>query len=1096
MENEKMKKTVELKKQLITGLLGLSLVCIPLLGTARAVAGGTIHSMQERNQANISVVGKVADESGVGLIGVNVSVLKGTAGTVTDLNGDFKLTAPKGSVLVVSYVGYITQKVEARPGVILKITLKEDAQMLDEVVAIGYGTVKRKDMTGSVGSVGNHELVAIPVVSPVEAMQGKLAGVRVTTPEGNPDAEVIIRVRGGGSITRDNTPLYIVDGFPVNSISDIPTADIESIDVLKDASSTAIYGSRGSNGIVLVTTKSGKAGKVTINYNAYVGLKKAATKINTLDIEDYLKWQYENFALADDLDSYTKAIGTWNSLPGIAKTISTTDWQDKVYGRTGNIFSQNLSISGGSEKLRFNFGYSRIDEKAILETSKFKRDNLSLKLNYEPNKKTNLEFSARYSSTKVFGDGQSDSSGDLNSVPSSSFGRIRHSIIQTPLTLNAENSDIVLDENDIDSGLEDPIVALNDNYKERARQNFNMNGAFTWHILKNLTFRADVGLDIYTNDLNYFFGTTTYESQNNTQADYKNLPVTQKTSVDRKTFRNTNTLSYDFKDWLPTKHTLNLMIGQENVVIRESKTTARIEGFPDFYDAKMAFNFSAQGTPTKYDQFFYQDDKMLSAFGRLNYDYMGKYLFSGTLRADGSSKFARGKRWGYFPSAALGWRIIEENWMKNTRDWLSNLKLRLSYGTSGNNNIPSGQTTKNYSITQSSWLNIASSYLTAGTTMSNTNLQWETTHSLNAGLDFGIFNNKLNGSIEIYKNNVKNLLMEMQVAGCGYNTQYQNVGETQNSGFEITLNYSAINKKDYGLDVTFTLGHNKNKVVSLGEMTSYTKASYWASTEVGADYIIEPEKPVGSIYGYITDGRYEVNDFTGYENGKWILKDGVADDSGVVGVVRPGSLKLKNKTEGDNVVNDNDKTIIGDANAFAVGGFSINGRLKGFDLNANFTYSIGNDIYNADKIDQTSTRSSMWRNMSDVMANGKRWTNIDANGNLINDATTLTSLNAGTTMWSPYTTKAVIHSWSVEDGSFLRLANLTVGYTLPKNMMKKVHIENLRVYTTASNLFCLTGYSGADPEVDCKRNYLICPGVDYSAYPKSRQFIFGVNLTF
>lgn len=1096
MKNAKTQSFVPFGKRLATGLLRFSLVCCPVIGATYAQAGETNFVVQGITQTQTRVTGKVVDESGEVLIGVNVSVLKGTVGTVTDMNGTFKLDVPSGSMLVVSYIGYVTLKIEARAGAPMQIILKEDAQMLDEVVAIGYGTVKRKDMTGSVGSVGNQELVAIPVASPVEAMQGKLAGVRVTTPEGNPDAEVIIRVRGGGSITRDNTPLYIVDGFPVNSISDIPTADIESIDVLKDASSTAIYGSRGSNGIVLVTTKSGKAGKVTVNYNAYVGVKKAATKINTLGTEDYLKWQYENFALSDDLASFTKAIGTWNNLSGIAGTIPTTDWQDEVYGRPGNTFSQNLSISGGTEKLRFNFGYSHIDEKAILETSKFKRDNLSLKLNFEPNKKTKLEFSARYSRTKVLGDGQSDSAGDLSSVPASSFGRIRHSVIQTPLTLDAENSDIVLDENDVDSGLENPIVALNDNYKERIRQNFNMNGAFTWNIVKNLSFRTDVGLDIYENDLKYFFGATTYESQNNTQAAYKNLPVTQKTGVDRRTFRNTNTLSYDFRDLLPGEHSLNFMIGQENVVIRESKITARVEGFPDFYDAQMAFNFSAQGTPTKYDEFFYQDDKMLSVFGRLNYDYKGRYLFSGTLRADGSSKFARGNRWGYFPSVALGWRVVEESWMESAKDWLSNLKLRLSYGISGNNNIPSGQTTKNYSITQSSWLNIADSYLTAGTAMNNTNLQWETTHSLNVGLDFGFFNNKLNGSLEVYKNNVKNLLMEMQVAGCGYNTQYQNVGETQNSGFEITLNYTAVNTKDYGLDFAFTLGRNKNKVVSLGDMQSYTKASYWASTEVGADYIIEPGKPVGSIYGYVTDGRYEISDFAGYENGKWVLKDGVADDSGVVGVVRPGTLKLKNMTEGDNIVNDDDKTIIGDANAFAVGGFSINGRVKGFDLNANFTYSIGNDIYNADKIDQTSTRGSLWRNMSDEMAGGKRWTNIDANGNLVNDASVLATLNANTTMWSPYTTKAVIHTWAVEDGSFLRLANLTVGYTLPKGLMKKVYIENLRFYVTASNLFCLTGYSGADPEVDCKRNYLICPGVDYSAYPKSRQFVFGVNLTF
>jgi TonB-linked SusC/RagA family outer membrane protein len=1094
MENALSKGHGGMKRVLVARLLKYSL-CVPLIAASPYVAAEPILSAQVVNQNTVRITGSVVDETGEPLIGVNVSLVKGTTGTVTDVNGEFKLNVPEGSLLLISYVGYINQKVEAHSKTPMRIVLKEDAQMLDEVVAIGYGTVKRKDMTGSVGSVGNQDLVAVPVASPVEAMQGKLAGVRVTTPEGNPDADIIVRVRGGGSITSDNTPLYIVDGFPVNSISDIPTADIESIDVLKDASSTAIYGSRGSNGIVLVTTKSGKAGKVSVNYNAYVGIKKAASKVDVLSTEDYLKWTYENFALRNELSTYTNLFGSYSQIPSLAQTIDTTDWQDEVYGRTGNTFSHNLNISGGSDKLRFTFGYNHMDEKAILYGSKFKRDNLSLKLNYEPNKKTKLEFAARYSHTNVYGDGQGDTSGELNQSPSGSFSRMQHAVMQTPLTLGVENSGMVLDESDIDTGLTDPIVALNDNYKERTRQNFNMNGAFTWNIIKNLTLRTDVGLDVYDNTLKYFYGSSTYESQNNTQAAYKNLPVTNSTLVNRRTFRNTNTLSYDFKDLLPKNHNMNFMIGQENIVISENKTTARVEGFPDFYDAQMAFHYSAQGSPTKYNQYYNQDDKMVSFFGRLNYDYKGRYLFSGTVRADGSSKFARGNRWGYFPSAALGWRILEEDWMESAKSWLSNLKLRLSYGISGNNNIPSGQTTKNYSISQSSWLNIASSYLTAGTSMNNANLKWETTHSFNVGLDFGLFNNKLNGSIEYYKNNVKDLLMEMQVAGCGYNTQYQNVGETQNSGVELTLNYTAINKKDYGLDFAFTLGHNVNKVVSLGSMTSYTKASQWASTEVGSDYIIQPGKPVGSIYGYVTEGRYEVSDFDGYVNGKWVLKSGVADDSGVVGEVRPGTLKLKDVT-GDGVVNESDKGIIGNANAVATGGFSINARAKGFDLNANFTYSIGNDIYNADKIDHTSTRGSIWHNLSSIMAEGQRWTNIDQNGNLVTDEATLAALNANTTMWSPYTTKAVIHTWAVEDGSFLRLSNLTVGYTLPKQLTKKVYIENLRFYVTASNLFCLTGYSGADPEVDCVRNLLICPGVDYSAYPKSRQYIFGVNLTF
>lgn len=1047
---------------------------------------------------NVTVTGNVTDDTGQPVIGASVKIPGSATGVITDLNGDFKLSVPKGTKLEISYIGFKSQTIAASNGPI-KVSLKEDANVLNEVVAIGYGSVKRKDVTGSVSSVGNSDLVSVPVESPIEAMQGKLAGVRVTLPEGNPDAEVIIRVRGGGSITRDNKPLFIVDGFPVNSISDIPTSDIESIDVLKDASSTAIYGSRGSNGIVLVTTKSGKSGKIQINYNTYYGFKKAANKVKTLGFEDYLKWQYELSLLSTGSDNgkFQQILGDWNSIPTLTNTLETSNWQDEVYGRTGNVFSQNINISGGNDKLRFTFGYNYMKEKAILLTSDFNRSNLNLKINYEPNKKTKLEFSARYSRTKVFGDGQGDTSGDQNSLPSGSFGRIRHSIVQSPLVLNLSEGNFILDENDINDGLEDPITALNDNYKKRIRDNFNMNGAFTWNILPELTFRTDVGLDVYNNDFKYFYGTTTYESQNNAQAAYQNMPLTNRTQVNRRTFRNTNTLQYDFSKIIPKDHSLNLMVGEENLITRESLTTTRIEGFPTFYNANMAFNLSAQGTPTKANEYYYPDDKMVSFFGRLNYNYLERYLLTASLRADGSSKFSKNNRWGYFPSAALGWRISEEPWMQNANKWLSNLKLRLSYGISGNNNIPSGQTSRTYSITQSSWLNLKSSWLSAGLTMSNPDLKWETTHSLNIGIDFGFFNNKLNGSFELYKNNVKDLLMEMQITGSGYNTQYQNVGETENKGFELTLNYNAINKKNLGLNFSFTLGHNTNKVVSLGEMDSYTKASYWASTEVGADYIIKPGLPVGTIIGYQLDGkgRYEVDDFTGYVNGKWILKNGIADDSGVIGTVRPGSLKLKD-IDNNGSINDNDKDIIGDANAWATGGFSIGARLYDFDFNADFSYSLGNDIYNADKIDQTSTRGSLWHNMSNVMASGKRWINIDENGDLINDGATLAALNANTTMWSPYISKAICTDWAIEDGSFLRLSTVTLGYTVPKKIVKSINIQSLRFYFTASNLFCITGYSGMDPEVDCCRGALICPGVDSSAYPRSRQYIFGLNLTF
>lgn len=1093
------KKRAFWNKLLLTSAMA-SALCVTYVAPINASNSRILVEVSQQN--NRRVTGKVTSTTGEPLIGVSIIIKGTTTGTTTDLDGNFVLNnVTQGATLKCSYVGYETQEVKVVFGKSLDIQLKDDAQMLDEVVAIGYGTVKKRDITGAVASVGNNELTTVPVSSPVEAMQGKLAGVRVTMPEGSPDAEIVIRVRGGGSITRDNSPLYIVDGFPVNSINDIPTSEIESIDVLKDASSTAIYGSRGANGIVLVTTRSGKAGKVTVNYNAYIGFKNAISKTDVLDMPDYLKWSFEKFAMDNQLPKYTSVLGSWADISNRAKELSTTDWQEEVYGRTGHVFSQNINISGGSEKLRFTLGYSHNDEKAILYSSKYKRDNFSFKMNYEPNKKVKIDFSARYSRTKVYGDGQSSSTGESSATPSGSFSRINSSITQTPIVLgNGTDGGIILDPTTNNEGLESPIIELDENYKKRDRENLNLNGSFTWNIIKNLSFRTEVGMDVYRNTLDYFCGPSTYESKNNTvYAENRNLPLLDESTVDRRAYRNANTLNYDFKEMLGDNHNLDLMVGQEIFITTENKITARIEGFPDFYNYDMAMKFTAQGQASRYNKYFYADDKMISFFGRANYNYMGRYLLTASFRADGSSRFAKGNRWGYFPSVAAAWRISEENFMAGTQDWLSNLKLRLSYGLSGNNNIPLGQTLREFSITSNSWMHVYDgSFLSQGTRMTNPDLKWESTHSLNAGIDFGFFNGRLNGSIEVYKNNVKNLLMEMTTNGSGYNTQFQNVGETQNTGVELTLNYTILNTKKYGLDFSFTIGHNKNKVKSLGAGRQYYDVdTRWCSNEIGSDYRVEVGKPVGQIIGFVTDGRYEVDDFSSYNasSDEWILKEGVTKNSLGYGKIRPGSLKLKDMTNDGNVTND-DKVVIGDANAWATGGFSLGGRVGNFDLNANFSYSLGNDIYNADKIEQTSTRSGNWRNLNASFSEGNRWTNIDEQGNLTNDPSKLAALNANTTLWSPNITHAVLHSWAIEDGSFLRLNNITLGYTLPKNVLSKIYIQNLRLYATASNLFCITSYSGADPEVDCKRNMAVCPGLDYSAYPKSRQFIFGVNLTF
>jgi len=426
------------------------------------------------------------------------------------------------------------------------------------------------------------------------------------------------------------------------------------------------------------------------------------------------------------------------------------------------------------------------------------------------------------------------------------------------------------------------------------------------------------------------------------------------------------------------------------------------------------------------------------------------------------------------------------------------LKLRFSYGTAGNNNIPSGQMAQTFQSTSTTWINGYSSYWGPSKIMANPDLKWETTVTRNIGLDFTLFSNKLSGSLEAYLNTTTNLLINFPVSGTGYDTQYRNMGETQNKGLEATINWVVVDKKNFGLNFSGNISFNKNRINSLGLMKDFGASSNWASTEINNDYWVATGGSVGQMYGYKSDGRYEVSDFTEYNatTKKWILKDGVTDCSAVIGTIRPGSMKLKNLTQGDNVVTTDDRTIIGDANPIHTGGFTLNGRIYEFDISANFNWSYGNKIYNANKIEYTSTSKYQYRNMISTMADGVRWTNLNADGTLCNDPATLEALNATTSMWSPYMSRFVFSDWAVEDGSFLRLNTLSLGYTLPHNVLNTLKIERLRLYVTAYNVFCLTKYTGFDPEVSTRRQTSLTPGVDYSAYPKSRQIILGLNLNF
>jgi TonB-linked SusC/RagA family outer membrane protein len=1043
-------------------------------------------------QQTKQITGKVTDKTTKESIPGAAVTLKGTNSTVsTDDKGEFKISVPTTGTVVLQakFLGYKLQEITVGSSIRINFTLEDDVSSLDEVVInIGYGTVRKKDLTGAVSSVGADVIAAAPVSSALEAIQGRVAGISIASTEGSPDAELTVRVRGGGSITGDNSPLYIVDGFPVSSISNIAPQDIESIDILKDASSTAIYGSRGANGVVLITTKNSKDGKTTVSYNVFTGTRELANKLDVLTPLDFVTWQYERALLERAPNDYAQYLGNYQDIDLYAN-VPANDWQEIIFGRTGTTFNQNLNISGGGDKTKYSLSHSMVKDRAIMQLSNFERQNVNFKLNHKLYKGLTLDFGVRYADTKTKGGGANE-----QNEKSSADSRLKNAMIYPPFTIPGLTT--TTETND-EFNLYDPLVSISDNNQFVQRKTYNINGALSWDIIDNLKLKSEAGYDAARTDNDRFYGTTTYYVRNAPAAENQNLPAIIFMNSNRNSFRSTNTLNYNFSKLFKNKHNLNALLGQEFIKTEQTALSNVVHGFPKSFGFEEARVLSTQGKANSIDNNFSPDDKLLSFFGRANYDYEGKYLLSATFRADGSSKFSEANRWGYFPSVSGAWRISQEGFMKGTKSWLSDLKVRGSYGTAGNNNIPPGQMTQSFQNSVTTWVNGFNNFWAASKIMANPDLKWETTVTRNVGLDFSLLGGKVTGAVDAYSNQTKDLLISFPVAGTGYDFQFRNLGETQNKGLEFSLNWNVVKKTNFDLSFSGNINFNRNKIVSLGSVKNINGTSGWASTEIGVDYLVEEGASVGRMYGYRSAGRYEVSDFSGYNatTGNWTLKTGVVDGTAFIGTIRPGSMKIED-ISGDGKIDLSDRTVIGNANALHTGGFSVNSRLFNFDIGAYFNWSCGNDIYNANKIEYTSTSKYAGRNMISEMAAGKRWTNLRADGTLSNDAAELTAMNANTTLWSPFMKAFVLSDWAVEDGSFLRLSTVTLGYTLPQSISNKIKMKKLRVYASGYNLWLLTNYTGFDPEVSTRRQTSLTPGVDYSAYPKSKSVVFGLNVNF
>ena len=1060
------------------------------------------------------ITGVIKDGTGEPMIGVNVLVKGTTNGTITDFDGKFAISDVKNSdVLTITYVGYVQQSIPVGNQTSFNIILKEDTETLDEVVVIGYGTVKKRDLTGSVASVSNETLTANPVSDVSQALQGKLAGVSVTSQDGRPGAEVSIRVRGGGSITQSNDPLFIVDGFPVSSISDIPADQIETIDVLKDASSTAIYGARGANGVILVTTKGAKTDKLSVTYNGYVQTKAAAKTLDPLSAQDYVKyqWAYAD-ALSGNGDGVAKYFGLGaaygNHFADYAN-VDVHDWTDDML-RNAIAHTHNLSVSGGSEKTKFVLNVNYLNDEGIKINSGYNRFNTSLKLNQELLKNLKLDVDIRYSEDQTTGkESSTNGKGSLLS------GAYRWRPIDNPLGDPNALSGFAMGADNIDAAYGSPVDWTNDVQNIARKQRVRSIAALSWDIIEGLTLRAEVGAGRNWGETKYY--------ENGLTQGHKVAKLTRSEGYN---LRNVNTLNYQVQG-LSDKHSLSFLLGQETIVSKSNSTEIEGHGYPAGFDFDQAFGMIDQTDKSlakdKFSNSIGTPDKTVSFFARANYSLLDRYLLTVTFRADGSSKFAPNHRWGYFPAGALAWRLSDESFMEGTRSWLDNLKLRLSYGMAGADNIDASLWRETWESTTVTFNGQTYSGYKPSGMLSNPDLKWETTISRNIGLDFGFFNNRLSGTIDAYWNTTKDLLMCIPIdETTGYSYQYQNIGQTSNKGIEIALNYDILRTKDFTLGVSATYNYNHNNIDELADNIIAQYGSQWASnsTTPTYDYEFREGKSVGLIRGYICDGYYTTADFN-YDPATqmYTLKPGVADLGTQVGnypnhynlpegqVAFPGAIKLRD-LDGNGVVGTEDVADLGEITHPHTGGFNLNMTWKDIDFSAGFAWAAGGHVYNVNSLINMYGQKdiALGANKLEFISDCYQIYDIQ-NGELVPvvEPDALDALNTGAKYGVPYMENGTVLSTFVEDASFLRLNTLTIGYTFPKAWTKKIGMQRARVYATAGNLFTITGYSGIDPEVNADPNKSTTAantgnypllGMDYGTYPRARTFTFGVNITF
>ena len=984
-------------------------------------------------QAQVRVSGTVTDQNGPAP-GVNVAVDGTNINVATGADGTYTLAeVPSDATLVFSSIGYETQRIEVNGQSTINVVLVENLQALDEVVVVGYGTQNRATVTGAMSNVKSEEIAAVPVANPAEALQGRAAGVQVIN-TGGPGSEPSVSIRGLGSFN-NNAPLYVVDGVIVGNLSGISQNDIESINILKDASTTAVYGAKGANGVVMVTTKRGVKGQTQLSVNAFAGFQTQPKRYDVLNTEQYLQYAKDAFGLTPTSELSQSGINT--------------NWQDEIY-QVGRLQNYDVAVAGGGETNTFRFSAGYAEKEGIIINTGFERFTFRSNSDFEFGKlKVGQTMSANFNKLKP----EADAGGR---------SLLEHAIKMAPYlpVYNAENPGGFQGPNssaDAGNDAENPVRIMR--LTDRNNRSFSLIGNVyaQYEFIEGLNFRTEVGLDYYNSNNSTF--TPSFADGPTHQQPYAAI---NKSAAFSQNLIFTNSLTYDktFGD----AHNLEVLLLSEKISSKFNDLNANsrnpisneinnIQGSDEQISAATGNN--------EYNKIGY--------LGRLNYDYDNKYLVSASLRRDGSSRFGANRRWGWFYSGSLGWNIAREAFMEGSD--FSTLKIRGSYGVSGNDNIA------NYvyaALLTSDFLYPIGGVGAAGTTadgLANPDLKWEQTKQLNVGLDVGLFNERFTAALEYYMNTSDGLLLNVPLPnslGVNSGSQTRNVGSIEVSGFEVSLGYNDY-EGDFKWSANLNLGTAKNTAKSLGGTVTELQGGGFEGENITR--IIEG-KPLYHYVGYVMDGIYQ----------NQAEVDAVFWGNPSQTTVQPGDIRYKD-LNGDGNITNADKTIIGDALPDFTYGLNFTATYRNWDFNAFFMGIQGRDLINTNIYDL----EAMPRLFNAGVGVLDRWTPTNPSNSVPR-----AGIGGGPDSGAPQ--NAAISTRYLEDGSFMRLKNLSIGYTLPGNLFGQDYLKNCRIYVSGQNVFTISSYSGLDPEIANSDPFF--SGVDRGAFPQPRTYLIGLTANF